>query len=88
MSHNGSSLVCQSTSFGVSCKQKIFTEEERAGCFTLIIFMLSCDSLCSTSLPHGAMGCSAVIVAFSGHTHFFLIEVGLYRFNLLAELYS
>ena len=74
-------MFCQSTRFRVSGEQKIFTEEERAGCFTLIIFMLSCDFLCSASLPLSAVGCSAVTVAFTGHTHFFLIGVSLYRFT-------
>ena len=31
-------------------------KEERAGCFTLIIFLMSC----SVSFPDGAMGCSAL----------------------------
>ena len=33
---------------------------ERAGCFTLIVFLMSCDLLCSADLPHGTMGWSAV----------------------------
>ena len=33
----------------------IFAEEERDGCFTLC-----CGCLCGVSLPHGAMGWSAV----------------------------
>ena len=34
--------------------------EVRAGCFTLIVFLLLCGCLCSVSLPHGAVGWSAV----------------------------
>ena len=34
--------------------------EERAGCFTLIVSLMSCGCLCSLSLPHGAVGWSAV----------------------------
>ena len=34
--------------------------EERAGCFTLIVFLMSCDSCCSVALPDGAIGWSAV----------------------------
>ena len=46
-----------------------FSEEERAGCFTLFVFLLSYDCECSVSLPCGPMG-RFVIVAFPGHTHF------------------
>ena len=35
-------------------------EEERAGYFTLIVFLMSSDCLCSVALPHGAVGWSAV----------------------------
>ena len=28
--------------------------EERAGCFTLTVFRVSCDSQCSVALPRGA----------------------------------
>ena len=35
-------------------------EEERAGCFTLIIFLVSCDCYCFVALSHGAMGWSVV----------------------------
>ena len=34
--------------------------EERAGCFTLIVFLMSCDCQCSMTLPVCAMGWSAV----------------------------
>ena len=33
--------------------------EERAGCFTLIGILMSCDIYCSVALPHGSMGLSA-----------------------------
>ena len=35
-------------------------EEERAGCFDLMIFLMSCDCKCSVALPHGVVGWSAV----------------------------
>ena len=35
-------------------------EKKIAGCLTLIAFSLSYDSLCSVSLPHGAVGWSTV----------------------------
>ena len=34
--------------------------EERAGCFTLFVFLVSCDCYCSVALPHGAVDWSAV----------------------------
>ena len=33
---------------------------ERAGCFTLIVFLMSCDCQCSMTLPLCAVGRSAV----------------------------
>ena len=35
-------------------------EEERAGCFILIVFLLSCGCLRSVSLPRGAVGKSVI----------------------------
>ena len=35
-------------------------QESRAGCFALIVFLMSCDCKCSVALPHGAVGWSAV----------------------------
>ena len=34
--------------------------EESADCFTLTVFLMSCDSQCSVALPHGAVGWSEV----------------------------
>ena len=34
--------------------------EERAGCFTLTVFLMSCDSQCHVALPCGAVGWPAV----------------------------
>ena len=34
--------------------------EDRAGCFILTVFLMSCDTACSVALPHGAVGRSAV----------------------------
>ena len=35
-------------------------EEDRADCFALIVFLMSCDCWCSVALPHGVVGWSAV----------------------------
>ena len=37
-----------------------FDGEEIAGCYTLIVFLVSCDCLSSVALPRGAVGCSAI----------------------------
>ena len=34
--------------------------EERASCFTLTVYLTSCDDQCSLPLTHGAMGWSAL----------------------------
>ena len=41
-------------------KSNHLAEEERAGCFSLAVFPMSCYSKCSVALPHGAVGWSAV----------------------------
>ena len=35
-------------------------EEERAGCITLIVFLMSCDCKCSVALPRGIVCWSAM----------------------------
>ena len=35
-------------------------EEERAGCFAFIFFLMSCYCKCSVAFPHGAVGWSAI----------------------------
>ena len=35
-------------------------EEEKAGCFTIIVLQITCHCKCSVVLPHGAVGWSAV----------------------------
>ena len=35
-------------------------EEERAGCFALVVFLMFSDCLFSVALPHSAVGWSAV----------------------------
>ena len=48
-------------------------EEERAGCFSFIIFQMSCYCKCFVALPHGAVGWSAVCdCGFPDHTLFFI----------------
>ena len=39
-----------------------YAREERAGCFILIVYLLSCEC----KLPHGVAGLQYVIVVFSG----------------------
>ena len=49
-------------------------EEERAGCFTLAVFLLSCDFWCSVSLPRGpCVGLQCVIMTFPGHAYLLFI---------------
>ena len=45
--------------------------EERAGYFTLIVFLVDCDCYCSVALPHGAMGLSAMC----DHTHLLFVSL-------------
>ena len=33
-------------------------EDERAGCFALVVFLMPCSCKCSVALPHGALGWS------------------------------
>ena len=49
------SLICVLSSFA-----NHVDGEEGAGCFTLFVFMLSCDDYCYVALPHGAVDSSAV----------------------------
>ena len=35
-------------------------EEAKAGCYTLIVVLLPCESLCSVPLPRSAMGWSVI----------------------------
>ena len=47
-------------------------EEEKSGCFAIIVLQMNCYYKCSVALPDGAMGCSAVayvIGIFPDHTH-------------------
>ena len=38
----------------------IIVTKERAGCFALTVFLVSCDYKCSVALPRGAVGLFAV----------------------------
>ena len=46
--------------------------EERAGCFTFVVFCISCRCYRSLILIHGVM--AYVIVAFPGHIHLLFKE--------------
>ena len=37
-----------------------FEEEEKAGCFAIIVLPMYCFHKCPVTLPHGAVGLSAV----------------------------
>ena len=54
----GSCLVMQCLVFFLVCNH--LAGEGRAGCFTLIVFLLPCGCWCSVSLPHIAEGRFAV----------------------------
>ena len=36
-------------------------EEEKAGCFAIIVLQMYCDYKCSLALPHGAVGWSVSV---------------------------
>ena len=48
-------LLCVLSSFAIHLE-----EEERTGCFTFIVLRMSCYCKCSVTLPHGAVGWSAL----------------------------
>ena len=53
-------------------------EEEKAGCFAIIVLQVYCYYKCSLALPHGAVGWSAVCdCVFPDHTHFVFKEYHL-----------
>ena len=49
-------LLCVLSSFAIM----YIEEEERAGCFAFIVLQMSFYCKCSVTLPHGAVGWSAV----------------------------
>ena len=54
-----------------------YLEEERAGCFTLIVFLMSCDcwySVDSSSQCRGFV-CSNCAVLFTDHTHLLIATI-------------
>ena len=48
-------LLCILSSFAI-----MHDGEERAVCFVLFVFLMSCFCYCSVALPHDTMGWSAV----------------------------
>ena len=51
-------------------------EEEGAGCFAFIVFLMSCYYKCSVALPHGALGWSTYVsVVFPDNTQFVCLFV-------------
>ena len=62
---------------------------EKYGCFTLIVFMLSCSCVSSSRVMGWSwVGLQSVIVAFPGHTHLFLFLDKLCFTDLLFQLRS
>ena len=54
---------------------QFFEEEEKAGCFAIIVLQMYCYYKYSVALPHGAMvGLQCVIVIFPDHTHLLSME--------------
>ena len=50
--------------------------KERAVCFTLTVFLMSCDRQCSVALPYGAVFWSAVCACgIPDHTHLFFFYI-------------
>ena len=87
------SLKCVTTGAGLSlwgfcvCSflvvQWSWWERERADCFTLIVFLVYCDSDCSVDLPHNAIGWSAVFDCSISWSYSLILEqcVSLYSFT-------
>ena len=53
-------LFCYAVLSVLSSFAIILMREERADWFTLIVFLMSCDCLCSVALPRGDIKLSAV----------------------------
>ena len=56
-------------------------EEEKAGCFALTVFLMSCDTQCSVALSHGAMGWSAICdcgISWSNSVAFLTLMITTY----------
>ena len=63
----------------------IITLRKRAGCFALIMYLLSCGCYCSVSLPHGVMGLSVVCDCGISWSYFLVI---LTFFKLLLSSWN
>ena len=46
--------------YALLCVHSSVEEEEKAGCFAIIVLQMYCYFKCSVALPHGAVGWSAV----------------------------
>ena len=53
-------MFCDALLYVLSSVATILMVEERAGCFTVFIFLLSCDFYCYVAITYGAVGWSAV----------------------------
>ena len=51
--------ACDSSNL-LQISSNVWDAEESVSCFTLIVFLMSCDCFCSVALPRGAVGWYAV----------------------------
>ena len=62
------------------CCNHLDEEERAAGCFTLFVFLVSCDCYYTVALPHGAVGWSAVCdCSIRGRTPLHFIRLSVVR---------
>ena len=73
-------------------------EEEKAGCFAIIVLRMYFYYKCSVVLPHGAVGLSSVCycgISYRDHTHllfhyqtllFIMVAVFVRRTNILLNI--
>ena len=67
------SLLCYALLNVLSrCAITLTRQRERAGCFALIVFMVSCECYCSLAALPPLVGLLFVIVVFPDHTHLLL----------------
>ena len=79
----------KNTSVQINMKQvSYFDEEERAGCFTLMIFLMYCDCWCFMELPLDWDGLRCVIVVFPDHNNvLFVIIVTVLSLDTMSGRY-
>ena len=63
-------------------------EQERAGCFAFIVLRMFCYFKYSVTLPHGAVGWSAVCVVFPDYTHLLLMLPLFLQVNIIRKSHN